>query len=141
MRRIALIGFASICVLSAIGFYQWQWHRPERVFVSYSEKYEDKEKAENDDVFFAEEQLSDMIAQNNTCMVLTHDKKHADYYINISVIRFVGGGDTYGEASLSITRSNGDVVLAEHFFQNRQSKEDIARQPITRAWAMLCDNK
>jgi hypothetical protein len=148
MKRIGLVGFTVVCLLLlALGFCHWQSNRLKRVSVSYEEKYEDKTigraedygHVEKDGAFYAEERLSELVAHNQNCMVLTHDGAKADYHLNISVIRFLGDPATYGEARLSITRPNGDVVLAEHFYQDRNSKEDIRQQPITRAWKDLCD--
>ncbi len=146
MKTVAWVVLGVIAVaLIAAGVCRWH-PGLKRVSVFYSEKYEDKtigrsqdyEKREGDRALFAEEKLSRMVANNKTCMVLTRDEKHADYHVNISVSRFMGDPSMYGEATLTITRANGDVVVAEHFYQDKQSKEDIARQPITRAWAALC---
>ena len=120
--------------------------RLKRVVVSYSEKYEDKtigrkedyEKVEEDRASYAEEQLSTMIARNKNCMVLSHDAEHSDYRVNISVSRFIGDPSTYGEATLSIARPNGDVVVTEHFYQDKNT-DDIGQQPIKRAWDVLCN--
>ena len=126
-----------------VSFYTTQ--RLKRVVVSYSEKYEDKtigrkedyEKVEEDRASYAEEQLSTMIARNKNCMVLSHDVEHSDYRVNISVSRFMGDPSTYGEATLSIARPNGDVVVTEHFYQDKNT-DDIGQQPIKRAWDVLC---
>jgi len=98
---------------------------------------EDYEKVEEDRASYAEEELSTMIARNKNCMVLSHDADHADYRVNISVSRFMGDPSTYGEATLSVTRTNGDVVLTEHFYQDKKT-DDISQQPIKRAWEVLC---
>ena len=148
MKRIA-VGFAVVCLLLvAVWFCHWRQnlHRPKRVSVSYAEKYEDKtigrakdfEYVQKDSGLYAEERLSQLLIRNQNCMVLTHDEGRADYHLSISVIRFLGDPKMFGEASLSMTRANGDVVLAEHFYQDQDSKEDIRQQPITRAWEELC---
>jgi len=134
---LALVGL-SVC--------RWRVHWLKRVSVSYSEKYEDKskgfltdyEKTQEDRALFAEEELSALVRRNKPCMVLTRDGKHADYHVDISVSRFMGDPSTYGEATLTITRANGEVLVAEHFYQDKQSKEDVAHQPIARAWGVLC---
>lgn len=71
-------------------------------------------------------------------MLVTHDEKHADYRIEIVVSRFVGDPATYGQADLTIIGQNGDVVDSERFYQDRNSKDDIAQQPIKQAWEVLC---
>jgi hypothetical protein len=150
MKTVAWSALAVVCaVVITVVVCRWHPHRPKRVWVSYSEKYQDKtigrkqeyEKVEEDRVPFAEEELSTLIANNKTCMVVTHDEKQADYRVNISVSRFMGDPSMYGEANLTIVRPNGDVFVEEHFFQDNQSKEDIARQPITRAWTALCNSE
>ena len=45
---------------------------------------------------------------------------------------------TYGEAMLRVMRNNGDVVVTEHFYQDKNT-DDIAQQPIKRAWDVLCN--
>ncbi len=39
---------------------------------------------------------------------------------------------------LSITKRNGDVVLVDGFYQDRNSTDDIAQQPIAKTWEVLC---
>jgi len=147
MRTLAWVALTVVVlVLVAVGVCHWHLHWLKRVSVSYSERYEDKavgrsreyQKLEADRALFAEEEFSTLARTNKRCLVLTDDAKHADYRVNISVSKFVGDPSIYGEATLTITRANGDVLLAEHFYQDKQSKEDIARQPITRAWGVLC---
>jgi hypothetical protein len=55
-------------------------------------------------------------------MVLTHDKQRADYIVSISVIRVPVNAPPgiFGEASLSVAKRNGDVVLVENFYQDRK---------------------
>jgi len=143
---LAAVSAALVAVLATLWVCRWHTaHRLKRVAVSYSEKYEDKtigrkedyEKVEEDRASYAEEELSTMIARNKNCMVLSHDADHADYRVNISVSRFMGDPSTYGEATLSVTRTNGDVVLTEHFYQDKKT-DDISQQPIKRAWEVLC---
>lgn len=147
MKAVAWVALAvAVLALVAVGVCRWHPHWLKRVSVSYSEKYEDRtkgrsrdyQKLQEDRALFAEEELSALARNDKTCLVLTHDGKHADYHVNISVSRFVGDPSTYGESTLTITRANGDIIVAEHFYQDKQSKEDIARQPITRAWGVLC---
>lgn len=112
MKRIALLGFAVVSVLLGLAFYRWQSHRLKRVSVSYAEKYEDAtidrskdtEFVRKESDLYAEEELSNLIAHDRGCLVLTHDSRKADYNLSISVVRYVGGGNIYGEATLSITR-------------------------------------
>jgi hypothetical protein len=47
-------------------------------------------------------------------------------------------GQNLGEATLSVVKANGDVVLVDQFYQDARSAEDIAQQPITAAWSALC---
>jgi hypothetical protein len=147
MRALLLVILtATVVSVISVGICHWYEHRQtlKRVTISYTEKYEDRtgtvdyEKVRSDDALYAEEQLSWSIAHDKTCMVLTHDKKHADYAVDISVIRFGGDPKIYGEATLTITRPNGDVIVTEHFFQDKSSREDIAQQPITETWEVLC---
>jgi hypothetical protein len=144
---LAAVSAALVAVLATLWVCHWHTaHRLKRVAVSYSEKYEDKtigrkedyEKVEEDRASYAEEELSTMIARNKNCMLLSHDTNHADYRVSISVSRFMGDASTYGEATLSVTRTNGDVVLTEHFYQDKKT-DDIAQQPIKRAWDVLCN--
>jgi hypothetical protein len=149
LARAALVAVSAalVAVLATLWVCRWHTaHRLKRVAVSYSEKYEDKtigrkedyEKVEEDRASYAEEQLSTMIARNKNCMVLSHDAEHSDYRVNISVSRFMGDPSTYGEAMLSVMRTNGDVVVTEHFYQDKNT-DDIAQQPIKRAWDVLCN--
>ncbi|MFY9648210.1 MAG: hypothetical protein WAK29_23745 [Terriglobales bacterium] len=149
LARAALVAVSAalVAVLATLWVCRWHTaHRLKRVAVSYSEKYEDKtigrkedyEKVEEDRASYAEEELSTMIARNKNCMVLSHDAEHSDYRVNISVSRFMGDPSTYGEATLSVMRTNGDVVVTEHFYQDKNT-DDIAQQPIKRAWDVLCN--
>jgi hypothetical protein len=133
-------GIAATLVASTLGLYVYQSTRPRRVWVEYSEKYQDKnpmrtedyERVDKENQLFAEERLGRLIASNKDCIILTRDKQKADLLVSISVIRYIGGGDTFGEAKLSITKHNGDVLLTDTFYQDRNSAEDIARQPISK---------
>jgi hypothetical protein len=148
MRTLLWGALTAAVAIVSVGVCRRYEHRHtlKRVAVSYAEKYEDKtigrsqeyEKVESDRALYAEEQLSFKVARDKTCMVLSHDAKHADYDVDISVIRFVGDPSTYGEATLTITRPNGDVVATEHFYQDKTSHEDISQQPITKVWEVLC---
>jgi hypothetical protein len=147
MKALLWVGLtAAVASLISVGVCRWYEHRHtlKRVAVSYVEKYKDQtgtvdyEKVRSENALYAEEQLSWSIAQDKTCMVLSHDAKHSDYAVDISVIRFGGDPDIYGEATLTITRPNGDVIVTEHFYQDKRSHEDIAQQPITRTWEVLC---
>jgi hypothetical protein len=111
-------------------------HRPKRVWVSYLEKYEGDER-DTDNRVFGEERLGWRISENKGCMVLTHDRKKADYVVSISVIRGINA-EIFGEASLSIAKGNGEVVTTESFYQDHKSAEDIGQQPITKTWEVLC---
>ena len=51
----------------------------------------------------------------------------------------INGGDNFGEASLTMTSRNADVVLVTSFYQDRRSREDIAQQPVTKVWQTLCE--
>jgi hypothetical protein len=120
---------------------------PKRVWVSYSEKYREANTGEtygsesepDGNGLVAEQRLMWRIKEKPGCIVLSHDRKRADYVAAISVVRLEGGGDRYGEASLSIQEADGDVVAMDHFYQDAQSREDIAQQPVTALWKTLCE--
>ena len=137
-RRASLfIGLAVVFVVALASVYLYrEAHGPKRVFVSYLEKCEGEERDTNNTVF-AEERLGWRISENKGCIVLTHDRKKADYLVSISVIRGINS-QIFGQDSLSITKRNGDVVLADSFYQDLKSAEDIGQQPITRTWELLC---
>jgi hypothetical protein len=146
-RALTGVVAALMAVLATLWVCRWYGTKGlKRVTVSYSEKYEDKTigrktnyvKVEEDMASFAKEQLSSMIDRDKHCMVLSHDARNADYRVNIAVSRFMGDPSMYGEATLNILRPNGDVVVTEHFYQDKNSHEDIARQPITKTWEVLC---
>jgi hypothetical protein len=149
MKTFAWSVMAGVCaVLVTLWVCHWRPDTLKRVVVSYSEKYEDKTIGRKqdyeqvvDDALFAEEQLSYLVARDQTCMVLSRDGKHADYSVNISVTRSLGDPSIYGEATLTVTRANGDILVSEHFYQDKNSKEDIAHQPITKVWEVLCSKK
>ena len=139
---------AMVAVAASLYVLLHERQRPRRVWVIYSEKYQDADplrekdyEQDADDNLFAEERLSWQISEDKTCMVLTHDKQKADYVVRISVVRYLSGGNTFGRADLSITKRNGDVILVESFYQDRKSAEDIAQQPITRTWGVLCNTE
>jgi hypothetical protein len=137
LRGLLFTGMAVVFVVAFTSVYLYhEAHRPKRVWVSYLEKFDGDEQDKNDTVF-AEARLGWLISHDKGCMVLTHDKKRADYAVNISVIRGIAS-EIFGKASLSITKSNGDVVTAEDFYQDRKSTEDIGMQPITKTWEVLC---
>lgn len=147
---------AALCVLCAacavvITVAVCRRHPPgaKRVWVTYSEKYVDKtigrtsdyEKVEADSALYAEEQLQYKIAGDKGCMLVTHDKEAADYHVEIAVSRFVGDPSTDGEAILTVTKRNGDVVDAERFYQDKKSEDDIAQQPIKQVWEVLSKSR
>jgi hypothetical protein len=147
MKTVAWCVLSAACaVLITVLVCRWHPHRAKRVWVTYSEKYvnmtigrtEDYEKVDADSALYGEEQLSNMVAHDKSCMVVTHDRKHADYQVEIAVSRFVGDPANYGKATLTITGGNGDVVDSERFYQDRRSQDDIAKQPIKQAWEVLC---
>jgi hypothetical protein len=76
---------------------------------------------------------------NPRCIVLTNNKDQANYIVEITVERHPAdlSGD-FGDAMLSITKRNGDIVLINSFYQDPKSTEDIAQQPITKTWEVLC---
>jgi len=128
--------FACVTAIGLIFAWKQESRRPRRVFVTYAEKYRSADDStkewptENNEIF-AEERL------NHAWFVWTRNKPKADYLVSIQVIRYMGG-DTFGEAKLNILNAHGDVILAETFFQDRTSKEDIAQQRITETWRTLC---
>lgn len=145
---LALLGVA-VLVSTAARLYLYRTAMPDRVWVEYSEKYQDRdprrtqdyESVDKDNELFAEERLGWLMASNKDCIVLTRDKRRADVLVSISVIRYINGGDAFGEAHLSIARNDGDVLLVETFHQgrNRNAGEDIAQQPIIKTWNTLCE--
>jgi hypothetical protein len=152
VKNVALIvlGVGLILAVAAL-IYPRLRHRhplPKSVWISYSEKYHDAGPARTEDYeadhtgegLFAEERLMWRIKEHPGCVVLTHDRQHADFIVSISVVRFLGGGNVFGEASLYIQRAKGDVVAAERFYQGPESREDIAQQPVTTLWETLCEN-
>ena len=148
MKKTLLGGLLIVGVAGMMAvYYYWRVSRePKRVWVEFSEKYQDRdprrtqdyERVDKDSRLFAEERLARQISERPGCMVLTRHKNKADYVVTISVIRYLGGGETYGEASLTITERGGDVVLVDRFYQTRSSNEDIAEMPITEAWQAIC---
>ncbi len=146
MKTLLLCALAVALVAATLGLYVYQSTRPKRVWVEYSEKYQDKnptrtqdyEWVDKDNILFAEERLGSLIASSKECILLTRDKRKADLLVSISVIRYLNGGSTLGEAMLSITKRNGVVLLIDTFYQNRNSAEDIAQQPISKMWGTLC---
>ena len=69
--------------------------------------------------------------------MLTRDRQKANFVVSISVVRYVGG-NLYGTANLLFTKADGDVVLADTFYQDRDSRADMAQEPITASWETLC---
>lgn len=146
VKTLLFFGVAAGLVAGLLGLYVYQSGKPKRVWVEYSEEYQDKNPkriedykwADKDNASFAEERLASLVTSNKDCIVLTRDKRKADLLVSVSVIRYVNGGDTFGEAKLSITKRNGDVLLIDTFYQDRNSAEDIAQQPISKVWGTLC---
>jgi len=146
MKTLLFSGLAVALVAGTLCVYVYQSSRPKRVWVEYSEKTQDQnpmrtedlEVVDKDSELLAEERLGWLIASNKDCIILTHDKKKADLLVSISVIRYINGGETFGRAALSITKRNGDVFLIETFYQDRNSAEDIAQQPVSKVWDALC---
>jgi hypothetical protein len=143
MKWLSVCIFAVIAIAGATAVYiarSANPPEPKRVWVQYFEKYRsgDRESPASDIELFAEKRLGVLIDAHKGCIVLTRERQKADFVANISVIRYGGGGDLYGTASLLITKANGDVVLAEGLYQGRDFTADIAQQPITRVWETLC---
>ncbi len=150
----ALLACVALVVAACAGLGFYLWGTPKRVWVTYTEKWQDypggedyKRDAEWDAALklSAEQQLK-------PCVVLTHDRQNADYIVSISVVRY--GSSTlpglrepppglapYGQAWLSIAKRNGDVMLVDSFLQNQNSAEDIGQQPVIRAREFVCHQK
>ena len=122
-----------------------------RVWLSYKEVYREMYSDDHDvtagrSQFYAEQQLGwkqkelSWTQKGKTCFVLTRDKDAADYQADVSVVRFMGGGNDYGEATLSVVRKGGDVLLTETFSQSsdRNAHYDIAAQPLDKVWDTFC---
>jgi hypothetical protein len=144
LKRILLAAFSLLALLvTAAGLYLWrEVKRPKRVWVAYSEKErvregETEELPSGETAIFAQQRISWLMSSNTSCLALTNNKSRADYLVNISVIRY-RDGKVFGEATLSIVKANGDLVLVDQFHQDAKSAEDIAEQPITAAWSALC---
>ena len=145
LKRILLAVSSAVVVLATVaGLYLWrESKRPKRVWVAYSEKYREGaggagDQASGETEVFAEQRISRLMSGDKGCLVLTHNRSRADYLINISVVRYLDGGKVFGDATLSIVKADGDLVVAEQFHQDAGSAEDIAQQPITAAWSTLC---
>jgi hypothetical protein len=119
---------------------------PKRVFLTRSQTFPEadvksKHDIVEDDSLDAEQRLSSLMLGNPHCIGLTHNKQNANYTVEITVQRhptdLLGN---FADATLSITKSNGDVVLVESFYQDKNSKDDIAQQPITKTWEVLCSS-
>jgi hypothetical protein len=142
--------FLAIVIMAGGAYSIFRWMRsPKRVWVEYAERYENRLDASRqkdyvrvaeEEELFAEEQLGRRIRDNPRCMVLTRDRNKADYLVSITVIRYVGGGEIFGEATLSMSKRNGDVLTSERFFQTRTSVADIAQMPVSRTWQIICEN-
>ncbi len=140
-----LLASIFVVVVLAMGIYLYVESRmPKRVFLTRSQRYQDtdvksKDDTVEDDSLNAEQRLSFLLSDKRQCIVLTHNKTNADYIVEITVERYpTDAFGNYADATLSITKVNGDVVLVEGFYQNRASKDDIAQQPISKAWEVLC---
>src|SRR6266446_3610836 len=132
-----LLASIFVVVVLAMGIYLYVESRmPKRVFLTRSQRYQDtdvksKDDTVEDDSLNAEQRLSFLLSDKRQCIVLTHNKTNADYIVEITVERYpTDAFGNYADATLSITKVNGDVVLVEGFYQNRASKDDIAQQPI-----------
>ncbi len=144
MKKGLLLGILVLVVAASVCLYLYrEAHRPKRVWVTFSEKYQDQDYEKDwGNNSFAEERLMWRISGNKGCMALTHDRQKADYVVSISVTRHPTDDlGTFGNANLSITKQNGDVVLADSLYQDLKSAEDIAQQPITEVWTLLCPNQ
>jgi hypothetical protein len=136
-----------ILVIVAIGIYAYvENHAPQRVFLTHSQRFQNdygvksQDDIVEDDSLEAEQRLSWLMSGNSHCLVLTHDRKQANYVVEITVERHPASpiSGHFGDATVSITKRNGDVVLIDSFYQDRNSADDIAQQPITKVWEVLC---
>ena len=146
-RSLWPLAVLIILIAVAMGIYACvENHAPQRVSLTRSQRYQNEYGVKSqddiveDDTLEAEQRLTWLMSGNPRCLILTHDRKQANYIVEITVERHPAApiSGHYAEATLSITKRNGDVVLIDSFYQDRNSKDDIAQQPITKAWEVLC---
>jgi hypothetical protein len=146
-RSLWPLAVLIILVAVAMGIYAYvENHAPRRVYLTRSQRYQkeygvkSQDDIVEDDTLVAEQRLSWLMEGNPRCLILTHDRKQANYIVEITVERHpaepVSG--YFGHATLSITKRNGNVVLIDSFYQDRNSTDDIAQQPIMKTWNVLC---
>jgi hypothetical protein len=135
-----------ILIAATVGIYAYlEDHSPRRVFLTRSQRYQNDYSVKSqddiveDDTLDAEQRLSWRILGNPRCIVLTKNRGQANYIVEITVERHPADLlGHFGDAMLSITKRNGDIVLINSFYQDQKSTEDIAQQPITKTWEFLC---
>jgi hypothetical protein len=135
-----------VLITVTVGIYAYvQNHAPQRVFLTRSQRYQNEYGVKSqddiveDDTLDAEQRLSFLMSGNPRCIVLTNNKDQANYIVEITVERHPANLlGHFADAMLSITKRNGDIVLIDSFYQDRKSTDDIAQQPITKVWEVLC---
>lgn len=142
---LRLLGSILVVAALAMGIYLYVESRmPKRVFLTRSQRFQEtdvksKDDLIEDDSLDAEQRLGFLLPNKPQCIVLTHNKMNADFIVEIMVERYATNVlGNFADATLSITKANGDVVLVDSFYQNRSSKDDIAQQPISKTWEVLC---
>jgi hypothetical protein len=145
-RRLWPLAVLIILIAVAMGIYAYvENHAPQRVFLTRSQRYQNEYGVKSqddiveDDTLDAEQRLSWLMSGNPRCIVLTNNKDQANYIVEITVERHPANLlGHFADAMLSITKRNGDFVLIDSFYQDRKSTDDIAQQPITKTWEVLC---
>jgi hypothetical protein len=145
-RSLRTVAAFIILITVTIGIYAYEEkHAPQRVFLTRSQRYQNEYGVKSqddiveDDSLDAEQRLSFLMSGNPRCIVLTNNKNQANYIVEITVERhptdLLGH---FADAMLSITKRNGDIFLIGSFYQDSKSTDDIAQQPITKTWEVLC---
>jgi hypothetical protein len=142
--RPLIVLIILVTVAAGIYFYV-ENHAPRRVFLTRSQRYQNdygvksQDDIVEDDTLDAEQRLSFLMAGIPRCIVLTKNKDQANYVVEITVERHPPNlMGQFANAMLSVTKRNGDIVLIESFYQDSKSTDDIAQQPITKTWEVLC---
>jgi hypothetical protein len=113
-----------------------------RVFVAASEafQHEPGTRSDGDKKDDGTQSAEFRLVNLYPCVVVTRDKQRADYFVTITIHRYLQR-DLFGnwaDAELSISKPNGDVALLESFFQNERSIADIGQMPVDRTGEFLC---
>lgn len=143
--NLRLVTGILVVIVLAIGIYLYLESRmPKRIFLTSSERFQatdvkSKDDSVEDDSLYAEQGLGNLLSNKPPCIVLTHNKRNADYVVEIMVEHYPANAlGIFADATLSITKANGDVVLVQSFFQSHDSKDEITQRPVSKTWDILC---